>query len=121
MMSSLCTADELFERHWPHLEHLSSLRALELWRDALIEHNTLDSGSMAALWDHSRALGPGEEASKAIAQQFDAWDVLLAKGSHRVKESGGLRPEPDGKSSQPVLLRHHKTVIFCRGRYVTSR
>ncbi|MFD7607473.1 TetR/AcrR family transcriptional regulator [Streptomyces mirabilis] len=90
-------AAELLERQHQLLQRLNSLRGLERWRDALIEHNALRNGAYGCPLGSlaSELADQDEEARKAIARHFDTWEGLLDAGLERMKASGVLRADAD--------------------------
>ncbi|WP_306191874.1 TetR/AcrR family transcriptional regulator [Streptomyces sp. MK5] len=79
------------------LRKLSSLRGLERWRDAVVEHNALRNGAYGCpLGSLASELGDQDEAArKAILRYFDTWEGLLKAGLDRMKDTGVLRPDAD--------------------------
>ncbi|MCX4537719.1 TetR/AcrR family transcriptional regulator (plasmid) [Streptomyces sp. NBC_00841] len=90
-------AVELLERQHQLLRRLNSLRGLERWRDAVIEHNALRNGAYGCPLGSlaSELADQDEEARKAIARYFDTWEGLLEAGLVRMKDSGVLRADVD--------------------------
>ncbi|WP_327419916.1 TetR/AcrR family transcriptional regulator [Streptomyces sp. NBC_01527] len=90
-------AAELLERQHQLLQRLNSLRGLERWRNALIEHNALRNGAYGCPLGSlaSELADQDEEVRKAIARHFDTWEGLLDAGLERMKDSGVLRADAD--------------------------
>ncbi|MFI6361027.1 TetR/AcrR family transcriptional regulator [Streptomyces sp. NPDC050743] len=90
-------AAELLKRQQQLLQRLNSLRGLERWRDALIEHNALRNGAYGCPLGSlaSELADQDEEARKAIARHFDSWAGLLEAGLERMKDSRVLRADAD--------------------------
>ncbi|MGW2938421.1 TetR/AcrR family transcriptional regulator [Streptomyces sp. NPDC001156] len=90
-------AAELLERQHQLLRRLNSLRGLERWRDAVIEHNALRNGAYGCPLGSlaSELSDQDEEARKAIARHFDTWQGLLEAGLLRMKDSRVLRADAD--------------------------
>ncbi|MET9356252.1 TetR family transcriptional regulator [Streptomyces sp. NPDC006617] len=90
-------AAEVLERQYQHLQRLSSFRGLERWRDALIERNALHNGAYGCPLGSlaSELADQDEEARRAMARHFAAWEGLLEAGLARMKDSGVLRADAD--------------------------
>ncbi|MFF3907803.1 TetR/AcrR family transcriptional regulator [Streptomyces sp. NPDC001848] len=90
-------ATELLKRQHQLLQRLNSLRGLERWRDAMVEHNALRNGAYGCPLGSlaSELADQDEEARKAIARHFDSWEELLEAGLERMKDSGVLRVDAD--------------------------
>ncbi|MGW5063288.1 TetR/AcrR family transcriptional regulator [Streptomyces sp. NPDC004096] len=88
-------AAELLERQHQLLRRLNSLRGLERWRDAVVEHNALRNGAYGCPLGSlaSELTDQDEEVRKAIARYFDTWEGMLAAGLVRMKDSGVLRAD----------------------------
>ncbi|MGW3691131.1 TetR/AcrR family transcriptional regulator [Streptomyces sp. NPDC005146] len=90
-------AAELLERQHQLLRRLNSLRGLERWRDAVVEHNALRNGAYGCPLGSlaSELADQDEEARKAIARYFGTWEGLLEAGLARMKDSVVLRADAD--------------------------
>ncbi len=90
-------ATEVLRHQHQLLRRLSSLRGLERWRDALIEHNALRDGAYGCrLGSLASELADQDEAArKAIVRYFDTWEGLLKAGLERMKDSGALQANAD--------------------------
>jgi AcrR family transcriptional regulator len=99
-------ASEVLESQRQLLQRLNSVRGLERWRDALIEHNALRNGAygcrLGAL--ASELADQDDEARKAIARHFDTWERLLEAGLERMKDSGVLRSDADARELATGLM-----------------
>lgn len=90
-------AAELLKRQHQLLQRLNSLRGLERWRDAMVEHNALRNGAYGCPLGSlaSELADQDEEAREALARHFDSWAGLLRAGLERMKDSGVLRADAD--------------------------
>jgi TetR/AcrR family transcriptional regulator, transcriptional repressor for nem operon len=90
-------ARRVLERQRRRLERLSSLRGLELWRDAIVQRNALRNGAYGCeLGSLANELADRDEESRvALAAHFRTWKDLLAAGLARMQENGELRPDAD--------------------------
>ena len=85
----------VIEREREALGHVSTLRGLRRWRDALVQRNALrhgaygcSLGSLASEVSDHDAL-----ARKALAELFAEWQELLADALRRIQHGGALPPE----------------------------
>ncbi|MGW0086704.1 TetR/AcrR family transcriptional regulator [Streptomyces sp. NPDC003393] len=88
------------------LRRLSSLRGLERWRDAVVEHNALRNGAYGCpLGSLASELADQDEAArKAILRYFDTWEGLLKAGLDRMKDTGVLRADADTEELATGLM-----------------
>jgi AcrR family transcriptional regulator len=88
------------------LRRLSSLRGLERWRDAVVEHNALRNGAYGCpLGSLASELADQDEAArKAILRYFDTWEGLLKAGLDRMKDTGVLRADADAEELATGLM-----------------
>ncbi|MEU1533904.1 TetR/AcrR family transcriptional regulator [Streptomyces fagopyri] len=99
-------AAELLKRQHQLLQRLNSLRGLERWRDAMVEHNALRNGAYGCpLGSLANELADqDEEARQAIARHFESWERLLEAGLVRMKDSGVLRADTDAAELATGLM-----------------
>lgn len=99
-------AAELLKRQHQLLQRLNSLRGLERWRDALVEHNALRNGAYGCPLGSlaSELADQDEEAREALSRHFDTWEGLLEAGLDRMKDSGVLRAEADAEELATGLM-----------------
>ena len=89
--------ERIIAREREALGHVSTLRGLRRWRDALVQRNALRHGA------HGCALGSlasevadhDELARAALVQLFAAWQDLLGDVLRRMQEAGDLPPSAD--------------------------
>jgi TetR/AcrR family transcriptional repressor of nem operon len=85
----------VIEREREALGHVSTIRGLRRWRDALVQNNALrhgaygcSLGSLASEVSDHDAL-----ARKTLSQLFAEWQALLASALRRLQDGGGLPAE----------------------------
>ncbi len=90
-------AQQVLEREHGRLERLKSFRALERWRDALVENNALRSGAYGcALGSMASELSDqDDEARKTLWMYFAEWTGLISAGLRRMQDAGTLSPMAD--------------------------
>jgi AcrR family transcriptional regulator len=87
--------ERVIEREREALSHVSTLRGLRRWRDALVQNNALRHGaygcSLGAL--ASEVSDHDDLARKALSQLFAEWQGLLAGVLRRLQDGGALPAE----------------------------
>lgn len=89
----------------PHLGALDSLRALKLWRDALVQLNTSTGtrgcplGSLA-----SELVNDSSSARKRVAAGFEIWNDSIERGLANMRERGELAPSGNPAELAVALL-----------------
>src|SRR3954463_1493350 len=87
--------ERVIEREREALSHVSTLRGLRRWRDALVQNNALRHGaygcSLGAL--ASEVSDHDALARQALSQLFTEWQGLLAGVLRRLQDGGALPPE----------------------------
>jgi TetR/AcrR family transcriptional regulator, transcriptional repressor for nem operon len=87
----------VLEREQRRLARLDSLRALDRWRDAIVQNNELRSGAYGcAIGSLANELADrDEDARTALAQLLASWRSLLGAGLERMRAAGALRADAD--------------------------
>jgi TetR/AcrR family transcriptional repressor of nem operon len=90
-------AGQVLEREQVRLERFRSFRALERWRDALVQNNALQNGAYGcALGSMASELSDqDDEARTTLAATFGEWTRLISAGLRRMQENGSLGQEAD--------------------------
>ena len=87
--------DRIIQREREALGHVSTIRGLRRWRDALVQNNALRHGaygcSLGAL--ASEVSDHDALARQALSQLFGEWQGLLAGVLERLQDSGALPPD----------------------------
>ena len=89
----------------PHLGALDSLRALQLWRDALVRLNASAGargcplGSLA-----SELVNDSASARRRVAAGFEAWEDSIERGLTTMRERGALAPSANPHELAVALL-----------------
>ncbi|SDE32217.1 TetR/AcrR family transcriptional regulator [Auraticoccus monumenti] len=88
------------------LRRLTSLRGLDLWRDALVERNAVRNGAYGCpLGSLANELADSDERARAdLDALFTAWEDLLAEGLQTLRANGTLRPDADVRALATGLL-----------------
>jgi AcrR family transcriptional regulator len=87
--------ERILERERASLGHVSTMRGLRRWRDALVQNNALRHGAYGcALGSLAAAISDHDDlARKALAALFIEWQALLTTVLRRLRDSGGLRAD----------------------------
>src|SRR3954453_6584851 len=87
--------ERVIEREREALGHVSTIRGLRRWRDALVQNNALRHGAYGcALGSLASEVSDHDAlARQALSQLFTEWQGLLAGGLGRLQEGGALAPE----------------------------
>ncbi|WP_326835245.1 TetR family transcriptional regulator [Amycolatopsis rhabdoformis] len=90
-------AQVLLAWHEEQLGRLNSMRGLERWRDAVLQHNALRNGAYGCpLGSMASELSDrNERARSELASHFERWEGLVADGLERMRVAGKLRPDTD--------------------------
>ena len=89
----------------PHLGALDSLRALRLWRDALIELNASARGKGCPLGSLvSELANESEPARKRLAAGFEIWSDCIERGLTKMRERGALAASANPQELAVALL-----------------
>ena len=99
-------AEALLAQQRRRLEKVDSLRGLELWRDEMVERNTLRDGAYGCplgsianeIADHD------EDTRRIIANHFDEWLQIIVDTIDRLKARGVLRGDADPRALAGGLL-----------------
>ncbi|ETK34842.1 TetR family transcriptional regulator C-terminal domain-containing protein, partial [Microbispora sp. ATCC PTA-5024] len=77
------------------LGHVSTIRGLRRWRDALVQNNALRHGAYGcALGSLASEVSDHDAlARQALSHLFAEWQGLLADVLRRLQDGGGLAPE----------------------------
>jgi TetR/AcrR family transcriptional repressor of nem operon len=88
---------QVLERERTRLERFRSFRALERWRDAIVQNNALQNGAYGcALGSMASELSDqDDEARKTLATTFAEWVLLISVGLRRMRENGSLNEKAD--------------------------
>jgi AcrR family transcriptional regulator len=90
-------AQDLLSWHEGQLKRLNSMRGLERWRDAVVQHNALHNGAYGCpLGSLASELSDRDERARTeLAAHFATWEGLIADGLERMRAAGKLRPDAD--------------------------
>lgn len=90
-------AQDLLAWHEGQLKRLNSMRGLERWRDAVVQHNALHNGAYGCPLGSlaSELSDRNERARTELAAHFATWEGLIADGLERMRAAGKLRPDAD--------------------------
>lgn len=89
----------------PHLGALDSLKALRLWRDAVIQLNTRARAKGCPLGSLASELANDSEgARKRLAAAFAMWIDPIERGLTTMRERGALSPSADPHDLAVALL-----------------
>jgi TetR/AcrR family transcriptional repressor of nem operon len=87
--------ERIIEREREALGHVSTIRGLHRWRDALVQNNALRHGAYGcALGTLASEVSDQDDlARRALSQLFTEWQGLLAGVLRRLQDDGVLSPE----------------------------
>jgi TetR/AcrR family transcriptional regulator, transcriptional repressor for nem operon len=87
--------ERVIEREREALGHVSTIRGLHRWRDALVQNNALRHGAYGcALGTLASEVSDQDDlARRALSQLFAEWQGLLASVLHRLQDDGVLPPD----------------------------
>ncbi|GAB3163713.1 TetR/AcrR family transcriptional regulator [Microbispora hainanensis] len=87
--------ERVIEREREALGHVSTIRGLRRWRDALVQNNALRHGAYGcALGSLASEVSDHDAlARQALSRLFTEWQGLLAGVLRRLQDGGGLAPE----------------------------
>jgi TetR/AcrR family transcriptional repressor of nem operon len=87
--------ERVIEREREALGHVSTIRGLRRWRDALVQNNALRHGAYGcALGSLASEVSDHDAlARQALSQLFTEWQGLLAGVLRRLQDGGALPPE----------------------------
>jgi TetR/AcrR family transcriptional repressor of nem operon len=87
--------DRVIERERESLGHVSTIRGLHRWRDALVQNNALRHGAYGcALGTLASEVSDQDDlARRALSHLFTEWQGLLAGVLHRLQDEGVLPAE----------------------------
>ncbi|GII59888.1 transcriptional regulator [Planotetraspora thailandica] len=87
--------ERIIERERDALSHVSTIRGLRRWRDALVQNNGLRHGAYGcALGSLASEVSDHDAlARQALSQLFTEWQGLLAGVLRRLQDGGALPPE----------------------------
>ncbi|MBO0875193.1 MAG: TetR/AcrR family transcriptional regulator, partial [Pseudonocardia sp.] len=87
--------ERIIERERDALGHVSTIRGLRRWRDALVQNNALRHGAYGcALGSLATEVSDHDAlARQALSQLFTEWHGLLAGVLRRLQDGGALLPE----------------------------
>jgi AcrR family transcriptional regulator len=87
--------ERTIERERDALGHVSTIRGLRRWRDALIRNNALRHGAYGcALGALASAVSDHDDlARKALSNLFTEWQALLTDVLRRLQDGGTLPPD----------------------------
>jgi TetR/AcrR family transcriptional repressor of nem operon len=99
-------ADALLAQQRRRLEKVDSLRGLELWRDEMVERNSLRDGAYGCpLGSMANEIADqDEDLRRTIATHFNEWLQLLVDAIDRLKTRGVLRVDADSRALASGLL-----------------
>jgi len=99
----------------PHLGALDSLRALQLWRDALVRLNTSTGtrgcplGSLA-----SELVNDSSSARKRVAAGFEVWNDSIERGLTKMRERGASGNLRRGAGTLACRVGTHADAPSCK-------
>jgi TetR/AcrR family transcriptional regulator, transcriptional repressor for nem operon len=87
--------ERVMERERQTLGHVSTIRGLRRWRDALVQSNALRHGAYGcSLGSLATEVSDDDDlARKALSRLFSEWNGLLADALRRLQDTGGLPAE----------------------------
>jgi AcrR family transcriptional regulator len=87
--------EHIIERERDALGHVSTIRGLRRWRDALVHNNALRHGAYGcALGSLASEVADHDDlARKTLSQLFSEWQGLLADVLRRIQHDGALPPD----------------------------
>jgi AcrR family transcriptional regulator len=87
--------ERIVEREREALGHVSTIRGLHRWRDALVQNNALRHGAYGcALGTLASEVSDQDDlARRALSQLFTEWQGLLAGVLRRLQDDGVLAPD----------------------------
>src|SRR3954452_5276082 len=87
--------ERVIEREREALGHVSTIRGLRRWRDALVQNNALRHGAYGcALGSLASEVSDHDAlARQALSQLFTEWQGLLADVLRRLQDDGVLKPD----------------------------
>lgn len=87
--------ERVIERERDALGHVSTIRGLRRWRDALVQNNALRHGAYGcALGSLASEISDHDAlARQALSRLFTEWQGLLAGVLRRLQDGGALAPE----------------------------
>lgn len=87
--------ERVIEREREALGHVSTIRGLRRWRDALVQNNALRHGAYGcALGSLASEVSDHDAvAREALSRLFNEWQGLLVGVLRRLQDGGGLAPE----------------------------
>lgn len=87
--------ERVIEREREALGHVSTIRGLRRWRDALVQNNALRHGAYGcALGALASEVSDHDALARhALSRLFTEWQGLLAGVLRRLQDGGGLAPE----------------------------
>jgi AcrR family transcriptional regulator len=89
----------------PHLGAMDSLKALRMWRDALIKLNARAHAKGCPLGSLASELANDSEAArKRLAASFAMWSDSIERGLTKMHQSGALSPSADPHELAVALL-----------------
>jgi AcrR family transcriptional regulator len=90
-------AHDLLSWQEGQLKRLNSMRGLERWRDAVVQHNALRNGAYGCPLGSlaSELSDRNERARTELAAHFVTWEGLIEDGLERMRASGKLRSDAD--------------------------
>lgn len=85
----------ILRRERDALGHVSTIRGLYRWRDALVRRNALQDGAYGcALGSLASEVSDHDDLARlALAGLFAEWQGLLADALRRIQDTGGLSPD----------------------------
>jgi AcrR family transcriptional regulator len=89
------TGERVMERERNALGHVSTIRGLRRWRDALVQANALHHGAYGCPLGSlaSEVTDHDDVARRALSQLFTEWQGLLASVLRRLQDGGSLPRE----------------------------
>ena len=89
------TGERVLERERNALGHVSTIRGLRRWRDALVQNNALRHGAYGcSLGTLASEVSDNDDLARhTLSQLFSEWQGLLADVLRRLQASGALSPD----------------------------
>jgi AcrR family transcriptional regulator len=89
----------------PHLGAMDSLKALEMWRDAIVQLNKRAGSKGCPLGSLASELSNDSEAArKRLAAGFAVWGDSIQRGLAQMRERGALSPSANPHELAVALL-----------------
>jgi AcrR family transcriptional regulator len=97
--------ERILNAQQPHLGALDSLKALRMWRDALIELNERTHAGGCPLGSLASELANDSAAArKRLAASFTMWSDFIERGLTKMRQSGAVSPSANPHDMSVAVL-----------------